>query len=342
MKRQLLPFLLACAICFTLQSCDFGLSRGVWRNKTIDQDLRDEIGSLNKKLFKNISTGNTKGVKQLMSEAALKQNGERVDSLVKVFSGKFKVSAFSVLDEFYIRNRGDVTQELLRSNHENGNDYQLQFVAINRKTYASLLVTKGAPVNCLILAIYGKYENGWKINMLEVGDYSVMDQTAPEYYQLATDKYAKGQYVDAYDMIVLTSQLARPAGKFFYYLNHHEMADTYSIIVEGLERNYKLPLIVTGVKTQPQIFRVTPQVVNENDLHGVFPLISYLSHIPLKDTVALRAENLAVQNTIGSVFSGVDKNKPCIVYRVFNQLPNDTTAVNYYQFLQRIKYSTRY
>lgn len=200
------------------------------------------------------------------------------------------------------------------------------------------MVSTGLPVNCMVLAIYGKYDDGWKLNILQMGEYSVMDQTAPEYYNVALNQYAKRNYIDAVDMIMTASQVTHPGGSIFLYLKDYEMKDTYSVILKDANTQYHLPLTLEQVKTKPQIFSISPQFAINMEPQGILPMIKYKSIIPLTDTVALKAENKGVQAAVADIFAGANKNKPGIFYRVYNKMPNEKIEVNYYTFIQRTKY----
>lgn len=311
---------------------------GSWRNKNIDQDVKDEIAVLNKELFKMITTGHAKGVKKLMSDASVKTYGLQVDTLVKSFSA-LKAKDYRVLDEYYVKNPDEVSNVTLKSNREDNNDYLLNFVAINTKTYVSVLVTTGLPLNCMILAIYGKYGDAWKLNILRAGNYSAMDQTASDHYESALKHYQNNNYIDAVDMIVMASILASPGGDKFEYLNNTQMKELYRSVLKEASSVYHFPFVVNSVKSKPQIFAIGPQFESVREPYGIFPAVKYKTSIPLADTNALKAENKELQKVIGVIFKGIDKNKPGIIYQVYNKFPDDSTAVDRYTIVQKLGYA---
>ncbi|RKR83287.1 hypothetical protein BDD43_3491 [Mucilaginibacter gracilis] len=341
MKKHLLILLLVCVVCALLPGCYFNFNFnkvGTWRNKTIDEDVRNEIDVLDKKLFKGIMTQDVKAVKKLMAEGLIKKKGKTVDSVVTEFGALFKAKDYRLLDEFYCKSATENTNHVLQSDKENNNDYKIEFLALNKETYVSVMVSTNLPVNCLILAIYGKYETGWKLNILRIGEYSVMDQTAPEYYDLAVNQFTKGNIVDAVDMIVMAARLAYPAGDYLIYKNDYEMKDTYSVILKDAGAKYKLPYIINEVKTKPAIFAIGPLFISDPANRGIFPLVRYQSSIPISDTIALKAENQNVQKAIGGIFKGIDKNKYGIIYDAYNSIPDSLTPGKYFTILQKLKY----
>jgi hypothetical protein len=339
MKKHLSILFFACAISVLLQSCYFQVNTfGRWKNQNIDKEVRNEIGLLDKKLFKSIMTKNVSGVKQLMSKTLIDISGKKIDTLVNGLGDAFKANDYKLLDEFYTKNTNENTSTTLQSDKGDYNDYKIEYLAINKETYVSVMVSTDLPVNCMVLAIYGKYDNGWKLNILQMGEYSIMDQTAPEYYTSALNQYGKGNVVDAVDMIVMASKIAYPVGKYFSYLNDYEMKDTYSVILKDANTQYHFPLIVGHIKTKPQIFAINPQFVSNAEPKGILPIIQYNSSIPIKDTTALKIENQGIQKVIGDMFIGIDKNKPGIIYQVFNHQPDGKTNTTYYTFVQKLKY----
>jgi hypothetical protein len=340
MKKTANVTVCAFVLIFTLQGCFFNFSTlgvGSWHNKTIDGDVRDKIDALNKALFKNLTSANTVAVKKLMSDASLKTSGLSIDTLVKSFTGT-KALTYKVLDEFYLKRANEVSNVVLTSNNEDSNDYRLNFVAINKETYVSVLVSTDLPLNFMILAIYGKYGDEWKLNILRAGNYSAIGQTAPDHYLLALKHYQESNYVDALDMIVIASELAYPGGDKFEYINNNDMKDLYMSIIKEAKTVYHFPIIVSDVKSKPQLFSISPQFVSDGEPNGIFPVVKYKTDIKLTDTNALKAENKELQKYIGVVFKGIDKNKPGIIYQMYNRFPVDSTKIDHYTIVQKIGY----
>ena len=95
---------------------------------------------------------------------------------------------------------------------------------------------------------------------------------------------------------------------------------------------YKLPMTLENIKRKPKIFKVYQQVTKD----GFFPMVSYLTNINLKDTVALRLENYSVRKEVDSIFTGIDKDKKYIFYWAFNKIPVDTTTEERYGFIDTL------
>jgi hypothetical protein len=329
------PIILLLAGLLSILSCQFFVS-ATNINDHIDPNVRAEIAQIDKKLFDAFYAKDVKSVKQLMSKGLLDSAGSNIDTIVAKVGSTIRTKSFTVVDEFYTTNAAVGGGVTLMANKGNVNDYTIQYKALNSKMYAVLLKSEGMPINLAILAIYGKYDDGWKVNILSANNYDVLDKTAPEYYALALEKYRKGDTIDACSNIIIASQIANPGGEHFSYNDENDMKNFYNSTIAEANSTYHFPITVRQVKTQPQIFAVTPQFIGETAHRGIFPIVKYKSSIDLKDTVALKAENLALQKVIGTIFKGITEDKKYIVYHAFNQVPDGKTMGNRYGFIQQL------
>jgi hypothetical protein len=335
MKRNILFSIVAFFLfAVALQSCS-SKSSDVKVNDEINADTKKQISELNDKLFKSIMADDINAVKALLSPELIKKAGGKIDTLVKSTAVTFKAKEFDLLDEFYSKHKIKEAADTLLTRKGNDNDYLVTYKAMNEEMYASVLVSKGLFVNCLILAVYGKYNNEWKVNVLQIGEYSIDGKTAQDYYKEATKLNERGELVDASNMMVLASQLANPAGDFFKYRNETAMRAFYDKLMASANDIYKFPVVVKDVKTAPQIFSVSPQLLSDEGQSGVFPIIRYVSKIDLNNTAALKAENDALQKAIGALFLGIDKNNEYIFYQAVNATAGGQTSAKHYGFIQK-------
>jgi hypothetical protein len=138
-------------------------------------------------------------------------------------------------------------------------------------------------------------------------------------------------------MMIITSQLVSPGGTYFSFNKESDMKIFFSKVIDEANTTYRLPIVINQLKTNPQIFSMSPQVVEEAGHQGVFPVIRYKSSIKLTDTVALKAENQALQQNIGNIFKGMDQNNQYILYQAYNQIPDGKTAPKHYGFIQKLR-----
>jgi hypothetical protein len=305
-------------------------------NGDINSDTKNQITELNKKLFKSIMDKDANSVKLLLSPELLKRSGNRLDTLVNNTGQIYHATEYDVLDEFYTKHHIGNFIDSLNTNKGDSSDYVITYRAMNEEMYTSVIITKNLPVNCLILAVYGKYGNDWKLNVLQIGEYSIFNKTAFDYYKISKELYANGSVLDAANMLVITSQLGNPVGDFFHYKNEDTMRIFFSTVLDDANNKFKFPVTISQLKTMPQIFEVSPQYTGDKANEGIVPLIKYKSSIKLTDTVALKAENKDIQSVIGIVFNGIDKNNKMILYQAYN-LAEEKPNSKHYGFIQKIK-----
>jgi len=333
MKKQLL-FLLVTVVLST-SACMFFTTK-TYKNNDIDPDVKAEIAPLNKKVFDCLMADNVGGIKKLMSPLMLDSAGESIDTIVHTVAKEFKGKEYTMLDEFYTKHALPGNRVTLTANDGSINNYVIQYGALNHEMYASLFISKNLPINFAVFTVFGKYENGWKLNILSINNYSMLGKTAPEYYAKSMAEYHKGDTIDAALNIIVASALGSPGGKHFQYQDRDDMVAYYSSTVAEANSAYHFPITVKQIKTAPQIFTITPQLITDKTKEGIYPLIKYRSSVNIADTVALKAENNALQKVVGTMFKGIKQDRNYIMYEAFNQLPDGKTPVKDYGFVQRL------
>jgi hypothetical protein len=314
---------------FGLQSCNVGGSR-VWKNENIDKEKREQIKALNDKLFKSIINNDVVGTKALMSDK-LEKGSNDLDKLIKQVSSSFKADGYRILDEYNVKNSTTGIGNTLPSGVTGDNDYVISYQALNKEMYVSLMIPEDLDNELLITAIYGRYDNDWKINILQFGQYTLLNKTAPDYYKLAKASYDKSYLIDAVNFISLSKQCLSPANNFFRYQKDKEINEFHEMIMKEVNSKYQLPLTLDNVGTKPKVFRIYPEMLKD----GVFPMIYYLSEINLMDTTALKIENKKVREEVGRLFTGIDQNKKFVFYWAFNKIPDGKTPVEHYGFIDK-------
>jgi len=334
MKSALITLLLISTI--IQLGCHTGAS-GTFVNANIDPAIKKQIEPLNKKLIEGLASKNAKELKQLMAPVLIERSGSALDSSIKVIGDGINSSEYTVMDEYYTKNTAINISNTLISSLGNDQGYIVNYLALNKEMYASLLVTKNGYLSGLIIAIYGKCPDGWKLNILNAGPYKLLGKTSADYYNEAKKNYDKGELLDATDKMVIASQIASPGGQYFKFKNGEAIKAFYDKLIKEANEKYKMPFSLTQIKTRPQIFSVTPQYLNGPPTSGFFPYIAYKSNIDLKDTTALKAENRAIQEATAGMFKGITKNNKYILYRAFKDLPGPAASKESYGFVQTVQ-----
>jgi hypothetical protein len=339
MRKYILPIFTSITIvivasCF--YSCQFSLS-GEWKDDHINSSVRDEISKLNKQLMQDVKDDNVAAIKQMMSPILLDSAGTKIDTLINNTSHNVLGSDYKIINEFYTINIAPKATLTLSSDNGGSDDYEIKYKGLNKHMYTSLFIPQTARGNAVVLVCYGKYDSGWKINVLYFGVRKVFNKTAPDYYKLARDEYDKGNLVNAAAMIGVAKQLASPLNDYFRYKNQDEMKDFYDKVITEGDKYYHLPITV-NISTHPQIFSVYPQIFDQGEPEGIFPIVRYRSSIPQTDTIALKSEKDNIQKVIGSIFKGITTENDYILYQACDKIPTSASdIIHRYGFVERQK-----
>ncbi|TKC09443.1 hypothetical protein [Pedobacter frigoris] len=316
-------------ITISLTGCKLGTS-GMWKNGSIDQRARQEIKALNDRLMDALRKNDTAGVKALLSDQLL-EKAPALGNLISQVSPFLENNDYRVLDEYLVRSTTTGQNAFIPSGLSGDNDYALNFLALNKEMYVSLLIPTRQSDELLVTAIYGKYGSEWKINILYFGQYSIEGKTAPDYYKTAKERFQNKELVDAANLMYMAKLCFTPS-VVWQYKRADEIKNFGEKAVVEANTAYKFPVMVDKVDTKPQIIGINPEKTQSQ----FFVLVSYLSNINIKDTSALRTENLKIRKEISKLFNGIDKNKPYLAYRAFNEMPDATKKTMHYGFIDTL------
>ena len=325
---------IALSICILIQGCKLN-SNQTFKNDNIPGTIKREIVELDKQVIKAIKNNNTDLAKNIFSEKLIETAGKsKLDSIFKFTNGFLKDKEFEYKDQFYIENTTkNVSNTIFSGLAKSDFDYTVHYLALNKKMFISMLLPKDTKDALLVTLIYGLYGNDWKLNIFQVGQYSIDGKTAIDYYNIAKRNFEKKNLIDAANTLLVGQQCLRPANQFLQYQKDKDFGDLQKQVMGEINLKYKFPIVVEKVATKPQIFNITPQSIDE----GQFPMIQYFSQIDLKDTASLRKENLEIQKVIGDIFKGIDQNKKYLFYRACDEIPDGTFKYRkHYGFVQKI------
>ena len=311
---------------FALQSCDLvPLKPGIWKDDKIAADKRKDIHALNDQLLKYIKAGDRSAIEGMLSGNLLESNYRRAVELV---GNHMKEGTYNVYSEYYIVNQLKHNQFI----KPNADSAGLNYSAVAKQMYITLLLPKEPANKYMITIEYGKFDYGWKVEQLEVGKYSENGKNTAELYKEAREQYAKGYLVNALTLMGMARECAQPSDELMPALDK-DMGMFYGKLVNELNNRYTYPIVIKDVPTRPQIFRIENQTVKQ----GTYPTVCYLSTIKLKDTVALKRENEQVKRVIGNIIPGIDKDKDYMLYNIYNEKPNTSTNAYSYDVTVKLK-----
>lgn len=328
--------LLYCVIITILfNSCNLG-TNAIYKSDNIKTGLKTEIESLNKKFIKSLTDQDETSLRALLStrlrdEVTKADATLNINDLLKAGENFSVFRDYEIVDEFLVKGTVN-TSNLISSPLTSTNDYNLNFMSLTEESYVSLVKMKGKRNHhILLLFIYGKYKNDWKINILHMGEYSRHNQTAPYYYEKAKTEFNEGNLINSSIKIHLASSILKPAGQTFSYNIEKEVVELQNNIMNSINESYEFPIVLNQIQSKPEILNVSLQEIEDT----FSPMIKYLTTINLTDTLQLRLENEKIREVIPSYLKGINQNNDFVYYRAFNEMSE--TPVESYGFVHRFK-----
>lgn len=303
---------------------------GFWKDDKINIDERQHFHELNTDLIKAMRTDDKQTLENMLSKELLDDPATKRE--IELVANRLKAdSSYSVMNEYYVVNKYNDRDTILASN--NGLDaYQLIYPAFAEEMYLAFLTPKKGPNKEMITIMYANYNYGWRLCKIDVGPYTINNKTASQLYSYAKQSYAQGQVVEALNTLALTMSCLHPSG-VWQYTFEQPMAEIYATVGADANKLYPFPYTIKGVATNPRIFGV----FNKTTPEGSFPQICYQSKIDLKDTAALKAENLAIRKALPAIMPGVDQNKAYVYYSAYNERPSVTKQVRFFEMAHKLK-----
>jgi hypothetical protein len=303
-----------------LQSCQ--PKPGSWKNAQINAGKREDFHELNKQVFKSLQANDPAQLSAVMSKELLEDPA--VNRTIELISNGLKPSGYKMFDEYYIVS-DSLKADTIKTTGRGINDYNVCYVGIAKEMYIAFFTLGTANDQSIITAVYGKYDYGWKLNELDLNQYTINGKTASEFFKLANEKINKNQLVDAMVTMELASNCLRPSDIWKYH-NDREILTSYGKLMNVANEQYHFPFTLTQVSTAPKIFRIFNQTIPQ----GTYPMIYYLTKINLNDTTKLKEENANIKKEIGKVMPGIDNDKNYVLYAAFNELPAVGKTVAHY------------
>jgi len=312
------------------QSCHFSTAK-FKKDQSIDAATRKEIKTLNDKLLGSITNNDSALLQSLMSPGLLEKFISDSNKFINQIHG-LKIDNYKILDEYLVNASTDGKSVTLLSGNNNENDYSFVFQSASKNSYVSLLLLNNSTNQFLLTAVYGKYKNEWKLNILRLGQYSSFGKTAPDYYEAARSFYKKKYLIDAVDNISMSNDCLHPAGALWQFINEKKIVDFGNSLLKEADAKYAFPLTLAKLDGKPKIFRIYPQVIKE----GFFPMVYYTTGIDIKDTVALFLENKKIRVEVDRIFYGIASDKRFIFYEAFDKMPDGKTDTEHYGFVDTL------
>jgi hypothetical protein len=302
---------------------------GIWKNKKIQSGVRADFHARNEELIGYIKLNQVKRVKAMLSRELSHDNSTEV--LIEHLSNRFNDNKYQLFDEYYMVNKY-IDADTVKAAKAGLNAYSLTFQNPAHEMYISMFLPKDGENKYLISVVYSKLNYGWRITGLEAEPYSFNGETCPELFNRAKTAYNKGYLIDAVNTTALAVTCRQPISVWQYAVQD-SIGDFYTRILALANEKYRFPYVLNELPTKPRIFRV----FNQTDGRGSFPMVHYLTSIPLKDTIALKKENAQIRKIIGKIMPGIDKDKKYVLYSAFNEKPVSYREVDRFEMTDKLQ-----
>lgn len=333
MKLYSRLFLLYAVVFFLLtQGCGLGGSF-IDTNENINADLRKQMQANNLRCISALQENNVRMVEAMCSKELLEKHAGQLPQIMEGFSSQYSAGKYRVWDEYYIRNSVVGPTHTLRSAQRPKDNYSLRYKAVTKEMYMSLMIVENTYGGVLVSILYGKYGADWKINSLRIDQYSYFGKTGSDYYEMAKDAYAASSHVDAVNYASIADACINRMSEWWTYDHQEEFTRFSGKISREANEKFRFPIFIGDISTYPEIQSVRVEMLQD----GFYPVVAYLTQIPLEDTVALENENMQLQQKIGTIFPGIDKGKRYILYEAVDHLPSSADKeVPAYRFQQAL------
>jgi hypothetical protein len=312
---------------FALQSCT--AKSGSWKNEQIKAGKRKDLHQLSDQVFTALKANDLGQVKLFMSKELIENT--YTPRQVELISNSLSVNKYNLLDEYYAVNKY-IDADTIKAAGICINSYDLYYPGTAREMYIAFFIPATGNNKFIISTIYAKYNYGWKLSDLDLAPFTINGKTAPELFKLAKEEYSKKYLIDAVNTMALATSCASPTS-VWHYPDEGDIREFYSKVLNEANEKYKFPFVLSGVSTRPMIIKV----YNETSNDGWYPMVYYMTHISLKDTNAIKMENIEVKKEIGKMMPGIDKDNKYVFYDAFNERPTGKKAVDHFDMVDKLK-----
>lgn len=292
--KKILPLLLFAALLF-MQSCN---TSDVTVTEKIDAKLKEQIRDKNDSLMVAFSSSDLAIYKELGSEKFVKNLQANTRIVSEPFRKGFFKAVFTVYDEFLVTNNGARDKIEIPSKH----GYTFSFVNEEKQSLVSFLKVSRGQLDYLITVIYGYTNNKWQVNELYYSFLGNWGQTTPDFYKMAKQYEAKGMLLNAY-LAANTAAVCSDSHNDNFTWNDVKRIKLYEkTLFAKVNEKYSFPITLTKVPTKPVVVSLEPNVI----INETVPCINYQTSISIKDTIAIKKEQVEVKSAIKTIFKDLN------------------------------------
>lgn len=299
-----------------------------YNNDHIDPQTKKTIDQLNEQVVNGLKNNNPEEILAICSPKLAAIGKNDLYSIAQQVSGAFHTLSYKLEDQFLINNSSSEVMSSAISGMSGEHDYKIVFKALTKESIVTVGTFSDSIQTFALTTIYGKYGQDWKLNIMRIGGIRTFNMDAVDWYKMSKADLDAGHIVDAANKYIICTKLMKPANEWEYQ-KATEITEFGNILKQQINRSFTFPIEQNLNKKLVSIFYVNPEILQ----NGYFPLVSYVSTIPISDTLKLSLECDSLSLVIGNIFRGLDDNK-AVIYRAYNKIPSSGTNEHYYSFVR--------
>lgn len=302
---------------FILFSCSAGSYTVVTQiNNEIDQEINSEIENISSSIIESIKTQNNQSLTNFLSQKLLALENFDLESFTKQLNSFLTGNTFITKDQYYSR-LADVKEDSMATII--GSLDEDKFIINNLKfhnneSYNLFLTSTNPGPQYLLFMSFSKYGNDWKANIIQLGNYSLIGETAPILYKRSKNLYERGHITSSALLNIALNNLLRPA-PFLQYKNEAEYKNFIKSTSNKISENYNFPIKLASI----DIIGLNFHFITKD---GIMPVILYLTDTEF-NKVLLKKEIQENKEKLLEAFPFIDQDFKYAFMRAYHEMPTD-------------------
>ncbi len=288
-------------------------------NEEIDPGLRQDIRKIKTGLFKAIKDKDYKKIDRFLSPRLSESKEINIKSFIDKISGMIRTNEFVIKDQYHSKLKKIVKEAKSKTTIIPSLSKKNKFIINNlvfygNESYNLFLTSINPGWQYLFYLSFSNEENTWKINLMNVGDFSINNLAAPDLHALGKAAQKNGRLTSCAIYSWAINKLLRPA-RNLQYVDEKKYIQFIKSSFSDFEKTIKLPIRADD----KEIFGIQVETTKKE---GLIPVILYLTDKKFDDPV-VDAEAKEMKDTVLEKFNGLDHDFDYLLMRAYNEMPSD-------------------
>lgn len=313
MKRVFISLFL-----FILLSCTDGThSISTKLNSAIDSTIRNEVNNVVNTLLLSIKNGDSDTFKTTLSNKLLTVLGGKTDSVFGEMNNLFSEYDFEIFDEYYskvAKNGNNNSFTIIPSLSEKSKLIINNITFYSNESYNIFLrSTNKDGIQYLLYLSLSLYNKKWKINVLQICDYSINEQNAVLLFEKSIRLKNENKTMSSAMFALAGNTLLRPK-EYLQYPDEPVYKKHFESIIKESNTEYQFPIKITE---QFDLFSINIKLMQQ----GVIPVVAYTTTSSLKDTGKIEQEAQEISREVYKIMPDLETEFSLILFKAFSELP---------------------